>query len=81
MIRYVALGRIDRWVTAFPGFPRELAIRLEHAWQEQQQQLLPLSSQSRQMVAHHSGHYLQLEEPELVVNAIRSVVELARRSA
>ncbi len=72
---------IDMLVTAFPGFPRELAVRLEHAWQEQQHQLLPLSSQSRQMVAQQSGHYIHLEEPELVVNAIRSVVELVRRRA
>jgi pimeloyl-ACP methyl ester carboxylesterase len=73
----------DRWidmlVKAFPGFPRELATRLEQAWQEQQRQLLPLSSRSQQMIAAHSGHDIHLEEPELVVNAIRSVVELARR--
>jgi pimeloyl-ACP methyl ester carboxylesterase len=70
---------IEMLVTGFPGFPRELATRLEQTWQEQQRQLLPLSSHSRQMVAQHSGHYIHLEEPELVVNAIRSVVELARR--
>jgi pimeloyl-ACP methyl ester carboxylesterase len=70
---------IDMLVTAFPGFPRELATKLEQAWQEQQRQLLPLSSRSQQLIAPHSGHYIHLEEPELVVNAIRSVVELARR--
>lgn len=70
---------IDMLVTEFPGFPRELAIRLEQAWQEQQYQLLQLSSRSQQIIAPHSGHYIHLEEPELVVNAIRSMVELARQ--
>ena len=71
---------IDMLVTEFPGFPRELAIRLEQAWQERQHQLLLLSSRSQQIIAPHSGHYIHQEEPELVVNVIRSVVEQARQS-
>jgi pimeloyl-ACP methyl ester carboxylesterase len=38
---------IDMLVTEFPGFPQELAIRLERAWQEQQRQLSLLSSCSQ----------------------------------
>jgi pimeloyl-ACP methyl ester carboxylesterase len=70
---------IEMVITGFPRFPRELATRLEQAWQEGQRHLLPLSSQSVQMVAQHSGHYIHHEEPELVVHAIRHVVDLARK--
>src|SRR5713226_5360597 len=39
---------IRRVVTEFPGFPQEVAATLEQAWQEQQHDLLRLSSRSRQ---------------------------------
>ena len=70
---------IEMLTTNFSGIPLEVATRLEHAWQESQQHLLHLSSRSQQMIAHRSGHYIHLEEPELVVNAIHSVVDLYRR--
>jgi pimeloyl-ACP methyl ester carboxylesterase len=70
---------IEMLITGFPNFPRELATRLEQAWQEGQRHLLPLSSQSVQIVAQRSGHYIHHEEPELVVQAIRHVVDLARK--
>lgn len=70
---------IEMLMTGFPGFPRELATSLEQAWQEGQRHLLSLSSQSAQMVARHSGHYIHHEEPELVVDAIRHMVHLARK--
>lgn len=73
----------DVWIqmlmAEFPGVPRELARRLEHAWQEGQRHLLSLSSHSVQKVARRSGHSIHHEEPELVVDAIRSVVHLARK--
>lgn len=70
---------IEMLTTNFPGVPLALATRLEHAWQEFQQRLLHLSSRSQQMIAQHSGHYIHLEEPELVVHAIRSVIELSQQ--
>src|SRR5262249_19141018 len=38
--------------------------------------LLPDSSQ---MLAEKSGHFIQLDQPELVTNAVRKVVEVARQ--
>jgi pimeloyl-ACP methyl ester carboxylesterase len=38
-----------------------------------------ISTQARFVVAEKSGHWIQLDEPELVVNSIRELVELARR--
>lgn len=70
---------IEMLVAAFPGFPRTLATRLDHAWQEHQQQLLSLSSHSQLLRAQHSGHYIHLEEPELVVHAICTLINLVRQ--
>jgi hypothetical protein len=36
-----------------------------------------LSRRGRQIVAVHSGHHVQLEEPQLVVSAIQEVVTAA----
>jgi len=40
--------------------------------------LTRLSSQSRHVVAATSGHWIQFDEPELVISAIRDVVDRAR---
>ena len=38
-----------------------------------------LSTRGRQIIAKHSGHFIHEDEPELVVAAIREMVEQARR--
>jgi hypothetical protein len=40
---------------------------------------LALSSNSKQIFAHHSSEYIQFDEPETVINAIREVCEQSRR--
>ena len=44
-----------------------------------QRRLLSYSSNSKQIIAGKSGHGVILDEPEVVVRAIRSVVDSARR--
>jgi pimeloyl-ACP methyl ester carboxylesterase len=44
-------------------------------------QLASMSSQGRQMVATKSGHWIQFDEPELVVTAVREVVDRTHSSA
>ena len=41
--------------------------------------LLSLSTNSKQIIAKHSGHHVQLEEPALVIDAIKEVVNAVRR--
>jgi len=41
---------------------------------ELQKDLLNLSSNSEQIFANQSGHYVQLEQPEIIVNLIRDLV-------
>lgn len=53
----------------------QLREEMDRLWQELQIDLLSLSSNSRQILAHKSGHYVQLEQPELLADAIRFLVD------
>lgn len=44
------------------------------AWQEMQSDLVSLSSDSKRIVAEQSEHFIQLQEPQLVIDAIREIV-------
>jgi pimeloyl-ACP methyl ester carboxylesterase len=57
------------------GFPPE---DLETAWRTAEEDLAALSPQSRFQVAAESAHYIQLDEPELVIRAIARVVTAVR---
>ena len=43
-------------------------------WQELHRELATRSSQAELVVATHSGHYIQNDEPPLVIEAVRRVV-------
>jgi len=43
--------------------------------------LKSLSTNSKQIIAEHSGHFIQLEEPELVVSAVKQIVNAARHQS
>ena len=44
-------------------------------------ELARLSSESRHLVAGRSGHWIQFDEPDLVVSVIRHIVEHARHTS
>ena len=46
-----------------------------------QADLLKLSRNSKQIIAANSGHHIQLDDPTLVLDAIRRVVAAARQRA
>jgi pimeloyl-ACP methyl ester carboxylesterase len=48
------------------------------AWREGQARLAALVPEARHVIATESGHYIQLEQPALVIEAIRQVVEGVR---
>ena len=60
------------------GFPPEA---LERAWRAAQEGLARLAPGARFVVATESAHYVQLQQPELVIAAIREVVEAVRDPA
>ena len=49
-------------------------------WDALQQDLASLSSNSQHRVAPHSGHYIQLDRPDLAIAAIQSVWQQAQQS-
>ena len=46
----------------------------ERDWQALQRNLAGLSSHSRYIIATRSGHFIQLEQPDLVIAAIKQVL-------
>jgi pimeloyl-ACP methyl ester carboxylesterase len=58
-----------------PGFPADA---LERTWQELQDDLAALVPGARHVIATKSGHYIQIEQPDLVIEAIRQVVAAVR---
>jgi len=46
---------------------------------QRQEEAARLSTKSEHVIAPHSGHWIHLDQPKLVAEAIRKVVELARR--
>lgn len=58
--------------------PAELAKPMNDAWQKMQQELAQLSTRGTRTVAKGSSHYVQLDRPDLVIEAVRAVVTQAR---
>ena len=57
----------------------EGAEQAEQAWAELQADLAHRSSSGRQIIAEKSSHYIQFDQPDLVIDAIRQVVGAPRR--
>lgn len=55
-----------------PPVLHERHLAYESHWAEVQQQYLSLSSNAKQILATRSGHYIQFDQPSLVIDAIRS---------
>ena len=51
---------------------------LERAWTAEQDRLAALLPGARHVIARESEHYIQLQQPELVIDAVRQVVEAVR---
>ena len=51
----------------------------QEEWQALQSELVALSSNSKQIIAEQSGHNIQLDQPDLVIDAIREMVDAIRK--
>jgi pimeloyl-ACP methyl ester carboxylesterase len=68
-------------VTSFGELPLIVLSRAPNRdveWDRKQTELVRLSSNSRQLFAQHSGHNIQLEEPDAAVDAIAQMVQQVR---
>ena len=52
----------------------------EHLWQNWQYQLTKLSKKSVHFFAYQSGHYIQKEQPRLVINAIYTIIQPTQKN-
>ena len=62
-----------------PNFSKSENLKFEETQQELQSDLLALSTNSKQMVAEQSGHYIQSDQPDLVIDAIGEMVGAIRQ--
>jgi pimeloyl-ACP methyl ester carboxylesterase len=65
----------DRLVS---GLPPDLAKPTNVAWEKMQEELAHLSTRGTQTVAKNSSHYIQNDRPDLVIEAVRVVLDEAR---
>lgn len=56
------------------GISEEAGKQLEQIWMEGQQGMLAISSNSEMRIASSSGHYIMRDQPELVIDAILSLL-------
>jgi pimeloyl-ACP methyl ester carboxylesterase len=59
--------------------PRGLSAKFDEIWVELQKEWAQISSHSTHVMADKSGHFIQHDQPDLVIDAILQVVEDARR--
>jgi pimeloyl-ACP methyl ester carboxylesterase len=61
------------------GADEQTKKQLDESHDRLQADLVTLSTNSKQIIAKHSGHHIQLDEPELVADAIRQVISSFRQ--
>jgi pimeloyl-ACP methyl ester carboxylesterase len=61
------------------GLPVDLAKPMNEAWTKMQDELAHLSTRGTRQIAKNSTHYIQLDRPDIVVDAVKNVVTEARQ--
>jgi pimeloyl-ACP methyl ester carboxylesterase len=74
----VVLSRGLTQMSRGPGVSAEDVEGYRVAEDEMQAELAELSTRGKQVVAEGCGHHIQVEQPQLVIDAIREVVETVR---
>jgi len=60
------------------GISREVYAKVYEANQEMQKEMASFSTQGQQVIATESGHMIHYNQPDLVIDAIQSIVEQVR---
>jgi pimeloyl-ACP methyl ester carboxylesterase len=61
-----------------PGTPRSITAPLERAWPRVQELLVTLEPQTPHILATGSGHYVQMQDPDLTAATVRLIWDRAR---
>ncbi len=56
------------------GLSPEIIQQQEQVWQQLQKELTKLSPRGRQIIATESGHFIQFDQPQLVIDAIEEMI-------
>ena len=75
----VVLSAPDQFAGIEKHLSAEDAGQFRVVTEELQAELTALSSRGKRVIVRNSGHYIQVEQPEAVIDAIREVVEVAQR--
>ena len=78
MLGDIPLIVISRGKNAISGLSEELSNQREQTWNELQVDHMSRSRNGIRIIAEKSGHNIQYDQPELVVDAVRRVVEAVR---
>lgn len=62
-----------------PDLQPDLSDKLDRVWQDLQIDLAGLSSNSTHIIAPHAGHFIQVDEPQLVIDAILKVMAQVKK--
>ena len=63
-----------------PDLPEDLVKPASDAWQQMQDELAHLSTRGTRLIAKNSGHFIQLDRPDVVVEGVHKVVNQVRRA-
>jgi pimeloyl-ACP methyl ester carboxylesterase len=66
--------------TPQPDLPEDL-VKPTDVWQQMQAELALLSTRGNQVIAKNSGHYIQLDRPDVVIDTVRSMVDQLRQDS
>jgi pimeloyl-ACP methyl ester carboxylesterase len=61
-----------------PDLPEDLEKPASDAWQQMQNELAHLSTRGTHVIAKDSGHFIQFDRPDAVIDAVHKVVNQAR---
>jgi len=65
----------------WPDSPAEVdGTQFKQMWLELQQKLTTLSTHNTQLFADKSSHFMQFDQPDLIVDAVRRIVETTKQS-
>jgi pimeloyl-ACP methyl ester carboxylesterase len=75
----IVLTQSPESAEAYPGLSEAQVEAMNTLWVRMHDELARLSSRGENQVVEHSGHYIQKDRPEVVISAIRRVVEDSRK--
>jgi pimeloyl-ACP methyl ester carboxylesterase len=61
--------------------PADLVKPTNDAWEKMQEELAHLSSRGSQTIAKNSSHYIQIDRPDVVIQAVQTIVTQARSTS